>query len=116
MNSEVISSIQTGDAATEKKIHKVTFLPFNKTVEARAGMSILDIALENGIDLEHNCGGNCACSTCHVIVIQGMEYLTAKSFDEEDQLEDADGLTRSSRLGCQAKVLGDVVVEVRMQQ
>jgi len=112
MNSEVIQGVQRGGAAADEKVHKVTFLPFNKTVEARAGMSILDVALENGIDLEHNCGGNCACSTCHVIIKQGMEYLTPQNLDEEDQLDDADGLTLSSRLGCQAKILGDVVVEI----
>ena len=112
MNSGAIQSVQRGGVTAEEKIHKVTFLPFNKTVEARAGMSILDVALENGIDLEHNCGGNCACSTCHVIIKQGMEHLTPQSLDEEDQLEEADGLTLNSRLGCQAKILGDLVVEI----
>ena len=112
MNPGVIQGVQRGSSETGEKIHKVTFLPFNKTVDAREGTSILDVALENGIDLEHHCGGNCACSTCHVMIKDGMEYLTPKAFDEEDQLEEADGLTLNSRLGCQAKILGNVVVEI----
>ncbi len=53
--------------------HRVTFLPADITVEVDDGTSILDAALTHHIDLEHNCGGNCACSTCHVIVQEGME-------------------------------------------
>lgn len=112
MNPGAVHDIQKRCAEGVDQVHQVTFLPLNKTVEARAGMSLLDIALENGIDLEHNCGGNCACSTCHVVIVRGMESLTPKSLDEEDQLEDADGLTVNSRLGCQAKICGNVVVEI----
>ncbi|MBI3607866.1 MAG: 2Fe-2S iron-sulfur cluster binding domain-containing protein [Nitrospirae bacterium] len=90
--------------------HRVTFLPADITVEVDDGTSILDAALTHHIELEHNCGGNCACSTCHIIVREGMEYLTERSEEEEDQLEDADGLTKTSRLGCQAKISGPIVV------
>lgn len=92
--------------------HRVTFLPANLTVEVEDGTSILDAALNHAVDLEHNCGGNCACSTCHVIVQQGMESLTGRSEEEEDQLEDADGLTKDSRLACQAKISGPVIVVI----
>ncbi len=103
-------------------VHKVTFLPMNKTVEVddeqypfgehgKPG-SILDIALANDIPLEHNCGGSCACTTCHVIVREGEESLSEMQTDEEDRLDTAEGLTIHSRLGCQAIVQGDVVVEV----
>jgi 2Fe-2S ferredoxin len=92
--------------------HRVTFLPSNVTVEVDHGTSILDAALNNAIDLEHNCGGNCACSTCHVIVRQGMENLSELTEEEEDQLDDADGLTTQSRLGCQARIAGPVVVVI----
>ncbi|MFZ5863843.1 MAG: 2Fe-2S iron-sulfur cluster-binding protein [Nitrospirota bacterium] len=92
--------------------HLVTFLPANVTVEVQDGTSILDAALDHAIDLEHNCGGNCACSTCHVIVQQGMENLSERSEEEEDQLDDADGLTMKSRLGCQAKISGPVIVVI----
>ena len=103
-------------------VHKVTFLPLNKTVEVddakypladhgRPG-SLLDIALAHDIHLEHNCGGSCACTTCHVIVRDGADNLSEMEADEEDRLDMAEGLTIRSRLGCQAIVRGDVVVEI----
>ncbi len=102
--------------------HKVTFLPMNVTVEVdekdypygdhgKPG-SILDIALGPGIPLDHNCGGNCACTTCHVIVRAGAENLSEMEEDEEDKLDEAPGLTPYSRLGCQCVVHGDVTVEI----
>jgi 2Fe-2S ferredoxin len=103
-------------------VHKVTFLPANVTVEVddakypladhgRPG-SLLDIALAHDVSLEHNCGGSCACTTCHVIVRQGESHLSAMEADEEDRLDMAEGLTIHSRLGCQAIVQGDVTVEI----
>jgi 2Fe-2S ferredoxin len=102
--------------------YKVTFLPLNKTVEVddekypladhgKPG-SLLDIALAHDIHLEHNCGGSCACTTCHVIVKDGAEHLSEMEGDEEDRLDMAEGLTIRSRLGCQAVVRGDVTVEI----
>lgn len=91
---------------------KVTFLPDNITVEVEEGSSILGAALDNDIQLEHNCGGFCACTTCHIIVKTGQENLSEVEEDEEDMLDNAEGLTLSSRLGCQARVTGDVVVEI----
>jgi 2Fe-2S ferredoxin len=64
------------------------------------------------VPLEHVCGGNCACTTCHVIVKQGEGYLSPVEEEEADRLEMAAGLTLHSRLGCQAVVKGDVVVEM----
>jgi len=102
--------------------YKVTFLPLNVTVEVDPAKfplqedglpgSVLDIALGNNIDLQHNCGGKCACTTCHVIVRSAAENLSKMEEDEEDRLDTAVGLTIRSRLGCQAIVHGDVVVEV----
>jgi 2Fe-2S ferredoxin len=66
--------------------------------------SILDVLLANGIALEHACGGNCACTTCHVIVKQGGNRLSPAEESEEDLLDKAPGLTPTSRLGCQAVV------------
>ena len=75
--------------------------------------SLLDICLSKGIQLEHACGGNCACTTCHVIVTKGMENLSELDEDEEgDRLQMAPGLTLRSRLGCQCVVEGDVEVEI----
>lgn len=104
--------------------YRITFLPSNVTVEvdpaalpmSRHGFpgSILDIAEGAGVELDHACGGVCACSTCHVIVKQGLESCNEASEDEEDQIEDARGVTIQSRLGCQCVPDGtrDVVVEV----
>ncbi len=74
--------------------------------------SLLDVALNFGIPLEHTCGGNCACTTCHVIVRGGEENLSAKDDYEADRLDLAPGVTLHSRLACQAVVRGDVVVEI----
>jgi 2Fe-2S ferredoxin len=63
--------------------------------------SILSIALESGIDIEHSCGGVCACSTCHVYVTEGLDTCNEATDDEEDQLEEARGLRMNSRLSCQ---------------
>lgn len=74
--------------------------------------SILDVALHFGVPLEHACGGNCACTTCHVVVRSGDANLTGMKECEEDRLDMAPGLTLHSRLGCQAIVSGDVVLEI----
>lgn len=94
---------------------KVTFLPMNQTFEAKAGESLLDVAINNDVPLAHACGGFCACTTCHVIVKAGAPTdLSDMEEDEEERLERvAVGLTLQSRLGCQAKVLGDVTVEIQ---
>lgn len=71
-------------------------------VEAPVGLSVLEIAHKNGIDLEGACEGSLACSTCHVIVAEeDFERLADASEDEEDMLDLAFGLTHTSRLGCQ---------------
>ena len=66
--------------------------------------SILDVLLAHGIPLEHACGGNCACTTCHVVVKGGGEKLSVADESEEDLLDKAPGLTPTSRLGCQAVI------------
>ena len=116
--------IQDVEARLPTQRYTVTFLPTGETVEVdpeelpygrdgRPG-SILDIALAHGIDLDHACGGVCACSTCHVVVREGGESMNPATDDEEDQLDNAPGLEPGSRLGCQAVPDGsrDVVVEV----
>lgn len=103
---------------------KVTFLPLNKTVEVDLDQmpyiehgkpgSFLDIALNHGIHLEHACGGNCACTTCHVLVKRGKELLSEPEDCELDRLDMAADLQLDSRLGCQAVVVrpGELVVEI----
>jgi len=91
---------------------RVTFSQVNKTFEAPEGFSILEVALNNDLDLEHNCGGNCACSTCHVVVQEGYGNLSPKTEEEQDMLNEAEGLTQTSRLSCQSKIYGDIVVHI----
>jgi 2Fe-2S ferredoxin len=102
----------------------IRFLPEDETVEVdpekipydRTGQpgSVLDIALGHEVDIDHACGGVCACSTCHVIVRQGLESCSAATDDELDQLDKAPGLEPNSRLACQCVPDGtqDLVVEV----
>ena len=84
---------------------KITFIDTEGTrreVDAPVGLSVLEIAHKNDIDLEGACEGSLACSTCHVIVEQEWyDLLSDASEDEEDMLDLAFGLTKTSRLGCQ---------------
>jgi len=91
---------------------KILFLPTNREVEVSAGTAVLDAALDNNIKINHNCGGNCACSTCHIIVEKGFETLSPASEDETDMLDEADGLTKTSRLACQVKLQTDLIVRI----
>ena len=74
--------------------------------------SILDVLLGHGVHLEHACGGNCACTTCHVILKRGFDRLPEASEQELDLLDKAPGLTATSRLGCQAVLPDDAEVTV----
>lgn len=76
--------------------------------------SLLEIALGHGVDVDHACGGVCACSTCHVIVRAGLASCPEASDEELDQLDKAPGTTPQSRLACQCVPDGsqDLVVEV----
>ena len=76
-----------------------------KETPGEPGQSLLDLALAHGIDLDHACGGVCACSTCHVKVRAGGDALAAASEDELDQLDEARDIDLDSRLGCQAKIV-----------
>lgn len=117
------SGAATVDAPGENTV-QVTFLPEGRTVQFEHGQlryqdhgkeqSILDVALNNGITLDHACGGNCACTTCHVWVKEGAENLSEMDDDEADRLDMAADLQLNSRLGCQAVINkpGKVVVEI----
>ncbi len=110
--------------ATSGNTVKLTFLPEGKTVEFDLDKlpyyehgkphSILDVALNHGMFLDHACGGNCACTTCHVWVKKGAENLSEMDDDEADRLDMAADLQLNSRLGCQVVIEkpGEVVVEI----
>ena len=73
-----------------------------REVDAPVGLTVLEVAHQNDIDIEGACEGSMACSTCHVIVEpEWFDRLAEPSEDEEDMLDLAFGLTRTSRLGCQ---------------
>jgi 2Fe-2S ferredoxin len=74
--------------------------------------SLLDVALNVGVGIEHACGGNCACTTCHVVVTAGAGNLSELEDAEADRLDTAWEVTPQSRLACQAVVLGDVECEI----
>lgn len=79
------------------------------TVEAPEGLSILEIAHRNHIDLEGACEGALACSTCHVIVDPDwFDKLSESTEEEEDMLDLAFALTHTSRLGCQIRITEDL--------
>jgi 2Fe-2S ferredoxin len=73
--------------------------------------SFLDVAMNHGVHLEHACGGSCACTTCHLYIVEGEENLSEPEDNELDRLDTAWDLRTNSRLGCQAVIKGDVVAE-----
>jgi 2Fe-2S ferredoxin len=79
---------------------------------AASGESVLDVALNNGIHLQHNCGGVCGCSTCHIYVDQGGDELPEISDKEEDFIDRAVNPRISSRLACQCVVQADMQLVV----
>lgn len=104
---------------------KITFQPSGETVEFDLDKlpydghgkpkSFLDVAENFGIQLEHACGGSCACTTCHVVVKQGERWVSDMDDDEADRVEMAADLQLGSRLGCQAVITSndaEIVVEI----
>jgi len=82
--------------------------------KAAPGQSLLEVADMAGIEIEHSCGGVCACSTCHVYVEKGMDQISEATEAEEDRVEEAPGLQRNSRLSCQCIVQGKGPINVRV--
>ena len=83
-------------------------------LKAALGQSLLEVALDNGINIEHSCGGGCACSTCHVYIEKGMDNLAEATEEEEDRVEEAPDVRVNSRLSCQCIIEdeGEIVVRV----
>ena len=98
---------------------KITILPHEnlcpqgKVIDAATGVSVCDTLLKNGIEIEHACEKVAACTTCHVIVRQGLDSLEDAEEKEEDMLDKAWGLEPNSRLSCQAIVRdADLTIEI----
>ena len=87
--------------------------PEGAALEGVSGETILDIALRNGIEVEHACEKSCACTTCHVVIRDGFNSLEPAEETEEDLLDKAWGLEPTSRLSCQA-VVGDAPLTVEI--
>lgn len=116
--------IEQPEFKLSKQSFQVTFQPMGKTVNVNPGErleetdglpgSLLQLALDNDIDLDHSCGGVCACSTCHVIVRSGLDSCNEATDDEEDMLDLAPGLHPQSRLACQCVPDGtkSIIVEI----
>jgi 2Fe-2S ferredoxin len=116
--------IQEAKFEAANQAYKVTFVGHGDPIVVepedvpygRTGLpgSILDIALEAGIPLDHACGGVCACSTCHVIIREGLDSCNESTDDEQDMLDEARGVELNSRLACQCVPNGtkDIVVEI----
>lgn len=94
----------------------VKFIEQELEVEVPAGTSILEASKQVGAPEGDACGGVCACSTCHVYVERGGELLSDAEEDEEDILDKAFDVQLSSRLGCQARIERDGIVEVRISR
>jgi 2Fe-2S ferredoxin len=87
--------------------------PEGAVIEAERGTSICDAALQHGIEIEHACEKSCACTTCHVYIREGGEFLNEAGEDEDDLLDKAWGLEPDSRLSCQAIIDDqDLVIEI----
>lgn len=86
-----------------------------KVENVEEGYSILEVAEDNGVHLNHNCGGVCACSTCHVYVEKGEDALEEISDKEEDFIDRAINPRLESRLGCQSVILtADADIEIQI--
>lgn len=96
---------------------RLTVRGCDRAFSLAVGQTILQAAMDQGLELDHACGGVCACSTCHVKIKRGRECFSEAGDDELDQLDEARDVALDSRLGCQAKLLRapqDGVVEIQI--
>lgn len=90
---------------------KVLFYPAGKSGEVPEGTSILDASEQLGLEVRHDCGGFATCSTCRIMIVDGVENLSEIDLDEENMLEEAE-LPNPFRLSCQAMIQGDVILRI----
>src|SRR5450755_5136787 len=95
---------------------KVRFLDHGVEIDVPPGTTLLKASKLAGAPEGDACGGVCACSTCHVYVETGAELLSPAEEDEEDILDKAFDVRMSSRLGCQAKIQRDGLIELRISK
>jgi ferredoxin, 2Fe-2S len=116
--------IDNSNVARPTKPYQIRFLPMDVTIQVDPAKlpyddhglegSILEIAMGHGIDIDHACGGVCACSTCHILVKEGLETCNDPIDAELDQLDNAPKTTFQSRLACQTVPNGsrDITVQI----
>jgi 2Fe-2S ferredoxin len=95
---------------------KVRWVPDGIEVEVPIGTDLRIAAKAGNAQAGDACGGKCACSTCHVYVLKGKELLSEADEDEEDTLDKGFDVRLNSRLGCQARIERDGVVEVEISR
>jgi len=83
----------------------IYFLPDNITVPAEKNKTILDIALENDIPVEHNCGGTCSCTSCMIVIKNNIEFFNEISNEEREQIVISGLNSEGLRLACIAKLI-----------
>jgi 2Fe-2S ferredoxin len=100
-------------------MHTIRFSFIQKGIEPvtlnkiEPGQTLLEIALKNNIELHHNCGGVCSCTTCHLYIEKGMEFIDARERRENDYVSRVIGKRPGSRLGCQSLLLeGEGEIEI----
>ena len=99
-----------------EQMSKVRFVDQNIEIEVPLGTSLLGAAQRAEAPEGYACGGVCACSTCHVYVEKGSEFLSEAEEGEEDILDKAFDVRMQSRLGCQAKIEREGLIEVRISK
>jgi len=97
-------------------VPRVRFVEQSLEVDVPVGTTILEAARQAGAPEGDTCGGECACSTCHVYVGAGQELLSEAEEDEEDALDKAFDVRENSRLGCQARIEKDGLIEVSISR
>jgi ferredoxin, 2Fe-2S len=107
---ETVATIQIKLRNTGK-VYEIDPATMNYSDHGKPG-SLLDIAMNLDIPLEHACGGYCSCTTCHVFVHEGMENTNEVEDDEFDRIQDSAHPGPKTRLGCQCVPKGNVEIEI----
>lgn len=96
---------------------KIKLLPDNKVInyDPSEQKNMLELILDNGIHLDHACGGNAACSTCHIKIKKGMDEFNEIDEIEEDLIDFAENADLSSRLGCQCILNEDTSEDIEIE-
>jgi len=91
---------------------KITIIENNIEFITDEAESVLDAAIENGVDIESDCGGNAVCGLCHIYIEDGGDLISEMTPDEDEMLSDLDNRRENSRLACQAHVYGDIKITI----